>query len=208
MLRLFLLRHGETDWNRDRRIMGPEDIPLNTTGLEQARAFRSQLAECPFDQIFSSPILRAQETAEVVAKGFDLQPQYDARLEEVGYGEWVGRTFKEVREQEGYVPYFKRLDTPVAPGGESLYQVRDRAMAFMKDCAEKYPDQNVLAVTHADWIKCLLLEVLGVSLEFIWKIRIDNGSVSLVECHEKAPIVICINQRQDLTRLFKGRPWF
>jgi len=208
MLKLCLLRHGETDWNRDRRIMGREEVPLNAEGLAQARRFRSQLEECPFDQVFSSPILRARQTADVVVEGFPLEVQLDGRLDEVGYGDWVVKTIKEVREQAGYIPYYRRIETPVAPGGESLLQVRDRALEFLRDCAAQYPDQNILAVTHADWIKCLILEILGLPMENIWKIRIDNGSVSQIECDEKHRILVCLNQRNDLARLFAVRPWF
>ncbi len=205
MLRILLVRHGETDWNRDRRIMGQEEIGLNETGRFQALALKEGLSRFPLDAVYSSPVLRAKETATILTEERDLEPVFDERLVEVNYGEWVGKTFTEVKETPGFIPYFQRLETPVAPGGETLFQVRDRAMSFIQQMKLAHPDHTLLVVSHADWIKCLLMEILGISFANIWRFRIDNVSVSLYETEENLDRVICINQRGDLDRLFVTR---
>jgi len=205
MLRLLFVRHGETDWNRDRRIMGREEVGLNETGRFQSLALQQALAGFSFDALFSSPILRARETAQILLEGRPLNPIWEERLVEVDYGQWVGKTFAEVRDVPGYVPYFKRLETPVAPGGETLFQVRDRMLAFLEEIKKKHPDQVVLAVSHADTIKCVLMAILQIPFENIWRFRIDNVSVSLFESDMAGDRVICINQRGDLDRLFVTR---
>lgn len=205
MLRILLVRHGETEWNRERRIMGKEDVPLNETGQKQAYHMRSSLVNAPLDALYVSPILRAKETAEIIMEERELNPLFDSRLEEVDYGDWVGLTFEEAKEIPGYTPYFQRLNTPVAPNGETLFQVRDRAMDFMKELKGKHSDQTVMVVSHADWIKVVVMEFLGIPFENIWKFRIDNVSVSLVECNTFGDRVICINQRGDIERLFLTR---
>jgi len=205
MLRILLVRHGETEWNRERRIMGREEIGLTETGRYQALALKEGLASVPIDTVYTSPILRARETANILTEERDLQPIFDERLVEVSYGEWVGKTFAEIREIPGYIPYFKRLDTPVAPQGETLFQVRDRAIDFIRQLQKESPDQTVLLVSHADWIKCLLMEILGIPFANIWKFRIDNVSVSLYEWDHSGERIVCINQRGDLDRLFVTR---
>lgn len=208
MLRLLLVRHGETDWNKDRRIMGRENTPLNETGREQSRHFKESLGSAPLDGIYTSPVNRAVQTTEILSQERDLEVIQDDRLIEVGYGDWVGKTFEEVRQESNYIPYYERLDTPVAPGGETLYEVRDRARDFVRDLQEKHPDYTAMVVTHADWIKCLLMHVLEIPLKNIWRFRIDNASVSLLECEGRARRVICINHRGDMERLFLSRFWF
>ena len=205
MLRILFVRHGETDWNRDRRIMGSQEIGINETGRRQALALKNELAQVPLDQVYSSPILRARDTAEIITEERDLQPLFDKRLVEIDYGDWVGRTFKEIREMPDYVPYFKRLDTPVAPKGETLFQVRDRALDFLEHVKKLHSDQTILVVSHADWIKCLLMQILEIPFVNIWKFRIDNVSVSLYEHDEMGERIICMNQRGDLDRLFVAR---
>lgn len=205
MLRILLIRHGETDWNRDRRIMGREEVPLNEAGVKQIHHMKESLESAPIDAVYSSPLLRALETAQILIGERDLEPMRDSRLEEVDYGDWVGMTFRDARQTPGYVPYYERLDTPVAPNGESLYQVRDRGMGFLGDLQKKHPNQMILVVSHADWIKCILMHLLDIPFRNIWKFRIDNGSVSLLEMEEKGNRVICINQRGDIERLFVTR---
>jgi len=206
MLKLLLVRHGETSWNRDRRIMGRQEIGLDETGRHQALALQEALARFAVDAAYSSPVCRARETVQILVEGRDLQPRFDERLVEIHYGDWVGMTFEEVRALPDYTPYFQRLQTPVAPNGETLFQVRDRAVDFVEHLRKEHPDQTVLAVSHADWIKCLLMEYLGIPFGNIWKFRIDNASVSLVEFDpEGRDRVICINQRGDLDRLFATR---
>ena len=206
MVKLLLIRHGETDWNRDRRIMGRQEIGLNETGRLQALSLKESLAQFSVDAVYSSPVCRARETAQILVEDRDLAPQYDERLVEIHYGDWVGKTFDEVRSLPDYTPYFTRLQTPVAPNGETLFQVRDRALDFVRTIREAHPDQTVLAVSHADWIKCVVMEFLSIPFENIWKFRIDNVSTSLIECDPGGwDRVVCVNQRGDLDRLFVTR---
>lgn len=205
MLRVLFVRHGETEWNRERRIMGREEIGLNETGRKQSAQLQAGLIQVPLDAIYSSPILRARETAEILSRERDLKVVFDERLAEIDYGEWVGKTFEDVRRMPGYQPYFTRLETPVAPGGETLYQVRDRVTAFYESLKQGGTNRTVAVVSHADTIKCLLMGVLEIPFANIWRFRIDNVSVSLLEAEPRGDRVICINQRGDLDRLFATR---
>src|SRR5215813_4041423 len=97
MLRLFLVRHGETDWNRERRIVGRQEISLNEIGRKQAQTLKEAMAGFPFDAIYSSPVCRARETAKILGEDRGLEPILDERMVEIHYGDWVGMTFEQVR---------------------------------------------------------------------------------------------------------------
>lgn len=208
MLRVFLIRHGQTDWNVERRIMGEEPIGLNSTGEQEAASAQGHLAKLEIDALYTSPILRARQTADILLQERSVKITEDTRLKEVGYGDWVGKTFKEVREMPGYVPYYERLHEPVAPKGESLPEVQKRGLEFIDFLQRHHPSGNVVAISHADWIKCLLMGLLEIPLNHLWKIRVDNLSVSLVEWEPRGPRVVCVNQRSDFDRLIKARSSF
>ncbi|MCB1214427.1 MAG: histidine phosphatase family protein [Deltaproteobacteria bacterium] len=181
MLRVLLIRHGQTQWNLERRIMGKEAIGLNETGHAQIKQTAESLKGLAFEALYSSPILRAKESAEYFEKIFGLETKLDLRLEEVGYGDWVGRTFEEVKQDPGYVPYFETPHQSAAPGGESLEKVCQRGRDFLKSVYDFYQEGNVLVVSHADWIKCQALRVLKAPLNNIWRFRLDNASVTVIE---------------------------
>ena len=208
MGKILLVRHGETDWNKERRIMGREPIGLNENGRRQARELREGLSDIGIEAVYSSPVARALETAEILCQGRSLAPIPEEGLVEVHYGEWVGKTFMEVRAMPGYVPYTQRLDTPVAPGGETLYQVRDRAMAFLSHVSELHLDGNILIVSHADWIKCVFMQLLSIPFEKIWSLRIDNATVCVLETEERGFRVLSFNHGADLGHLFVPRVSF
>lgn len=185
--------------------MGREEIGLNASGREQSRVLAESLQPYSLNAIVSSPILRARETAAIIAEPRQLEVQFDERLWEIDYGDWVGKTFEEIRAMPGYVPYFRRLATPVAPGGETLDQVRQRVVDFINSKKSSKRDEAIAVVSHADTIKCMLMNILNIPFENIWKFRIDNVSVSLLEIDKQGERVICINQRGDLGRLFQTR---
>jgi len=185
--------------------MGRENIGLNDDGRAQSRSLRDALRPYQLDAVYSSPILRARETAEIIAEGRGLEAQFEERLWEIDYGEWVGKTFEEIRKMPGYVPYFQRLETPVAPGGETLHQVRARALEFLGSLKASHQKGTIAVVSHADTIKCLLMAILEIPYSNIWRFRIDNVSVSLLETDERGDRIICVNQRGDLGRLFATR---
>lgn len=208
MGKILLIRHGETDWNKERRIMGREPIGLNGTGRKQSKDLQEALSDIAVEAVYSSPVKRALETAEILCQGRTLAPVADDRLMEVHYGQWVGKTFMEVRAMPGYIPYMQRLETPVAPEGETLYQVRDRAMEFLNHVSELHRVGNVLIVSHADWIKCVLMEILRIPFENIWSFRVDNVSIGLLEMEERGFRVLTFNHGVDLDHLFVPRVSF
>lgn len=149
-MQLTFVRHGETDWNRQRRIQGSTDVPLNDTGRRQAREAARLLARRDWDAVVTSPLSRAFDTAAIIAEELGLPaPAGDARLVERAYGDAEGLEIAEVdRRYPG--------DTFV-PGREERDAVTERALAALRDIAQRHPDQNVIVVSHGGLIRSLLV---------------------------------------------------
>ncbi|MBR5474123.1 MAG: histidine phosphatase family protein, partial [Lachnospiraceae bacterium] len=111
-MKVYLVRHGETDWNLVRRIQGNADIPLNEKGRAVARATAEAIKEMPIDVIFSSPLVRARETAEILVAGRGMEVQVDSRLKEIAFGEFEGITWKEIDTLPEYRSIWRFFEDP------------------------------------------------------------------------------------------------
>lgn len=149
---LYLIRHGETDWNRQHRIQGTTDIPLNDMGREQARRTGALLSRRRWDGIVSSPLVRAVETASIIADELGLPaPTTDHGLVERNYGEAEGLDFDEMKRR------FPG-DAPV-PGREKRSAVAMRAMSALRRIAADHADESVLVVAHGGLIRSVLRRI-------------------------------------------------
>ena len=150
---LVLVRHGETDWNRENRFQGHTDVPLNEAGREQARALAQDLELGSVDAIYSSPLIRAHETALILAERYDLPVGGIDALMEVDVGSWSGLTRAEV---ESLFPHGFRRWLEYGHGwddGESYDELGARVVSGLLRIAEAHPHRTVLAVTHGGPIR-------------------------------------------------------
>lgn len=169
-----LIRHGLTDWNAAGRIQGRSDIPLNDEGRRQAAKLAERLAEDAYhwDFVISSGLLRAQETAEIIANKLKLPLlEADVRLAERGFGQVEGMTQAEREERFG--ADWNTQDV----GQEKLEALEERALAFIADLDVKYPSSNVLVVTHGG----LLAQVYAALYKGRYTDRIGNLSLTVLE---------------------------
>ena len=160
MTEIWLVRHGQTDWNIEGRWQGHADIPLNPTGLEQARSLASILAENgrAFKAIYSSDLKRAYTTAQEIGKSLSLPVHKDRRLREISKGDWEGMLVSQVSELSTEATR-QRMEDPLysrAPGGESLMEVAARLSSAVDDIARAHPIGPVLVVTHGLALATLL----------------------------------------------------
>jgi len=176
---LYLVRHGETDWNRQHRIQGLTDIPVNDTGREQARRAGRLLASRDWHAVVSSPLQRALETATIIADELGLPaPTTDDQLVERNYGEAEGLDFDELNRR------FPE-DAPV-PGRERRSAVRKRAMAALLRIAAAHPDESVLVVAHGGLIRAVLRAVDPegehgmITNGSVHSFRYEDGALSLI----------------------------
>ena len=178
--RIYLIRHGETDWNAAARLMSRTDRPLNDVGEAQASALAAQLADLRWDRAFTSPLVRARRTAELVlaARGDAPALKRDDRLVEMDFGPYEGWTDAEVEADP--VAAISRRDGTGLPGGETQALVEARARAFWADIAE-LPGRT-LVVSHGRTLRILIATcVLGVPAALASRMRMRNCRPAIVE---------------------------
>jgi probable phosphoglycerate mutase len=158
---LLLARHGETDWNSERRWQGHADQPLNARGREQARVLGAELSGRPIDAIYSSDLLRARETAEIVASELGLEVRVEPGLREVDVGSWSGLAHGEIEtnDPEG----FRRWQEGGKgwEHGESYDEMATRVVAAVTEIAAAHPDETLLVVTHGGSIRACRAAAAG-----------------------------------------------
>jgi broad specificity phosphatase PhoE len=152
---ILLARHGETDWNRDRRVQGHSDVPLNDTGRKQARDLAKQLRGERFDAVYASDLARARETAEIVAAGTDREVHELVDLRERHFGTWEGLTDDDIRAR------FPESRTGPWGDGETVDEMSARVVAALRAIAVEHDSGTVLVATHGGPIRAVL-RVTGV----------------------------------------------
>lgn len=173
MVEIILARHGETAWNTGEIFRGRADVELNETGVKQAEFLGNYLSGEKINLIYSSPLKRAVKTAEAIARPHSLDVHIIRNLIDIDYGEWQGLSLSEVRERYPDI-YQDWLDTPEQvriPGGESLEDVRNRAMPFVEDAVLRCGEEKVLMVSHRVVNKVLICALLGLDNSCFWNIK-------------------------------------
>ena len=163
MTEILLARHGETDWNRDNRFQGHADPPLNELGREQAQVLAEALAGERLNAVYTSPLQRAAQTAELVAAPHRLQPQPVDALREVDVGSWQGLTREEIVDR--FPEQFQRWlrHGPGWEDGESYEEMGRRAVAALLELGERHSGQRIVAVTHGGPIRAAVAFARGIS---------------------------------------------
>lgn len=189
-MKIYMVRHGETPWNKKKLIQGQLDIPLNEYGREVARKTAEGLREIPFDKVFSSPLSRAAETARILVARRNLRVDTDDRLKEIAFGSAEGASILEARSRDED-PITLFFDAPEryqpVPGGESLAQVRERGMDFLKEAVVPLENHcgNVLVVAHACIIRSMVSGIVPIPLEQFWQgPPYKNCCVSIISCQD------------------------
>lgn len=201
-MRLFLMRHGETPWNRRHRCQGVSDVPLSATGRAQAASLAAALAEEPLAAVYSSPLARAAETARAVAAPHGLPVVTHRDLRELDHGACEGLTPRELRERFGDVlDAWRRGPADVLlPGGESMRGLEARAVAVLREIAARHaPDAAVAIVAHNLVILALLARALGWPLDRFRDLRQDTAAISVLDVAASAEArVVTINETAHL----------
>jgi len=187
MLNVYLLRHGETQWNADgNRYCGRTDIPLTEKGIAQAEFVHDQLKELDFDAVYSSPLQRALHTARIASGRNDVIT--DERLIEVNFGNWEGKTKEEFIAEDASLWNNWCNDpsqTKAGGAGETASEVVKRVNNFYESVLEKYPSGNILSVGHNGINRLYLSWKLGMNLKHYRRIVQGNSSITLFSLDEK-----------------------
>ena len=183
-MKIFLIRHGETQWNKLGKFQGQVDVALNQQGLAQARdAARAALTWRPA-ALYSSPLRRTMQVAEEVSRKVGLQVRVEPRLMELNLGELEGATSRQMREEwsQVYRSWRENPGATVMPGGESLAQLQERVWQSFLEVEETHLEgEAVLMVSHNFAIRCIISQLLGIPWSHFHETYLDLGSVCTIE---------------------------
>ncbi len=196
MTRIVLIRHGQTAWNREGRFRGRADIPLDEVGRAQAEATAARVAKSwPVIAVYSSPLMRAVETAKAVARPFGLVVQPVEALIDIDYGAWQGLTQQQVEERwpEELRLWFEAPHEVRIPGGESLADLRRRAMEAIRNLGANHPRQTITVVGHTVLNRVILLAALGLGNERFWHLSQDTCAINVLETRGDDLVIVTIN---------------
>ena len=179
MTEIILARHGETEWNVEEIFRGRIDIELNETGIKQAELLAEYLSEVKIEAIYSSPLKRALRTAAVIASHHKLEVEIARGLIDFNYGKWQGLPHQEVKDKynELYTEWTSRPDKVKIPAGESLNDVRKRAIGVVDEVTAKY-EGTVVLISHRVVNKVLICALLGLDNSHFWNIRLDTCGIT------------------------------
>lgn len=184
MVKIVLIRHGQTEWNITGRYQGQSDVELSAEGKEQAKQLADNFPYDKVDVVYASPLKRAMFTAEAVAKKFNLEVISEEAFKEINFGDWEGLRYTEIQERwpKEYELLFNGADVLQIPGGESFPILQQRAMKKIEEIAgdAKNEGKTIAVVAHGAIIRAILTAVLGMNLKYVWRMRQDNTAVNLI----------------------------
>ncbi len=190
-MEIYIVRHGETVWNEKRLLQGSEDIALNDNGRKLAKITGEKLRNVHFDKIYSSPLIRAYETAKLIRGHRDIPIIRDDRLRELSFGINEGKDSIKIREDENnpFHNFFSRPELYVAPeGGETLEHICERGKEFMEQVIESQRDtlERVMIVAHGAMNKALMCHIMNHGICEYWSGGLQkNCGVIIVELDKK-----------------------
>jgi broad specificity phosphatase PhoE len=195
MTTLYLIRHGQTDWNEKQIFRGRADVPLNGRGRKGAEALSRHLEGVRAVECYSSPLSRARETAEILVRPHSIDIKIEDGVIDVDYGEWQGQGNADVERSfaETYRRWRERPHHTKFPDGESLSIVRKRSLATLERIRAAHPDDVVFVVSHRVVTKVIMCAELGLGNAAFWRIRQDNCAYNIIELNQTGAVVAVMN---------------
>ena len=194
MTRIFLIRHGETEWNATGRLQGTSNVQLSAVGIHQARLLAQHAPFHNADAIYSSDLIRARATADILAKRFNLKTHIMLELRETSFGDWEGQSIRDLAENlnSGFEKFFTDPEHCRPPHGETFVDCQTRIVgAIQKIIAENESpaDKRIIVISHGAAIRLFLCWVFGMPINKMWAIaqfnmalnvlRVDDGNISV-----------------------------
>lgn len=200
MKKIYLIRHGETEWNVSRKIQGHKDIPLTDTGIKQANLIADRLMSEDIDIIYSSDLKRAYDTAKIIGDKIGLEPNPHKEFREINFGIWEGLYNDKIGLEYGEEIYLWRKEPEKLKieGGETLKEVQLRAMRELESIMNMNQDKNILIVSHGVTIKTMILGILDMNLFYFKNLTIDNVSLTIIEFREYNKVLKVLNDTSHL----------
>ena len=200
MTRIFLIRHGETEWNNEGRLQGNSNVLLSPEGIHQAQLLAAHAPFHNIDAIYSSDLSRAVHTAEILADRFGLSVIKESGFRETNFGEWEGRKLSELAldESDGFERFFTKPERVHPPGGETFLSSQARAMTALEEIVAAHEEQSIIIVSHGSVIRLILCAALGMPIRKMWAISQHNMAVNIIRFDDGNATVELVNSTLHL----------
>lgn len=201
---IYIVRHGQTEWNILGKTQGHGDSDLTPKGREQAELLANSMTKYPIDYIYSSDLGRAYQTAEIIGNKLNIEIEKTDALREMNFGTWEGRVIKDIMEEDPDLYHRWRNEPHLAkiPQGETLDQIKERTDAFIKEINEKYDGKHIVLVTHSLCARIMLLSFLDSDVKNIYRINQGNTALNIIELRDYGPVVMKMN---DTTHIINDK---
>ena len=182
LTKIFLIRHGETEWNKIGKLQGISDIKLSPEGLHQAQLLAAHTPFHAVDAIYSSDLVRALMTAKVLADKFDLPIIEERGLRETSFGDWEGRSLNELAKEnpKGFENFFTYPDKFQPPNGETFLQSQARVMNALDEIIADNENKNIIIITHGAVIRLIFCAALYIPIRKMWAINQNNMALNIL----------------------------
>ena len=202
MTRIFLIRHGETEWNASGRLQGRSNVQLSAVGLHQARLLAAHAPFPTADAIYSSDLIRARMTAEILAAQFNLPVRIMSELRETSFGDWEGHSIRELAENltDDFENFFVEPELCRPPHGETFTDCQARIVKAVKKIIAENENSRVIVVSHGAAIRLLLCAALGMPIHKMWSIAQFNMALNVLRVDDGSVTVELVNSTQHLYR--------
>jgi broad specificity phosphatase PhoE len=199
MTLIYLVRHGQTAWNKEEIFRGRTDVPLDETGLKQAELVAGYFKGIEIHAVCSSPLARAWQTAQ--SHSLKVQPLQG--IMDLSFGNWEGHPHQEIKkiDSERYRQWVEEPHRVRLPGGESLDEVRVRSMAALEEVIQKHPGKTLVLVSHRVINKVLICGILGIDNSHFWQIGQDTTAINLIQHKNGKYILSILNETCHLKHL-------
>lgn len=193
MLRLFITRHGQTEWNTQNRMQGWKDSPLTDLGIRNAIELGNRLNQVEFKAVYSSPLKRTVDTADLIIRERQIPIITDKNLREMNMGDWEGRVQEDIQKEapESFHKFWSKPHLYIPESGEAFIDVQSRALLAIDRIQKKQHAGNVLVVTHTIVIKSLLAHYKQLGIENLWDPPfIHDTSLTLIEVDQSGSQIV------------------
>ena len=192
---IYIVRHGQTEWNLLGKTQGHGNSDLTPKGIEQAELLADSMTKYPIDYIYSSDLGRAYQTAEIIGNKLNIEVEKTEALREMNFGTWEGRIIKDIIAEDPELYKMWRNEPHLAkiPQGETLSQIKERTDAFIKEINEKYDGKHIVLVTHSLCARIMLLSFLDSDVKNIYRINQANTALNIIELRDYGPVVMKMN---------------
>ncbi len=197
---IYIVRHGQTEWNILGKTQGHGNSDLTAKGIEQAELLANSMVKYPIDYIYSSDLGRAYQTAEIIGNKLNVEVEKTEALREMNFGTWEGRLISDIMEENPALYKQWRNEPHLAriPQGETLDMIKKRTDEFIKEINEKHDGKHIVLVTHSLCARIMLLSFLDSNVKNIYKINQGNTALNIIELRDYGPVVMKMNDTSHI----------